>query len=277
MEQGVRLVRYDSDLNLEAYQFNGIIQIFPGHFHPYYTLGFIVAGHQRTVCRDVERLVTGGDLLLFAPGEVHACQPVDGQSLDYRGFNVPEETIERFAAEITGTPFLPRFREPVVYQSELCPMLSAIHQMVMGKESSFRKEESFLLFLAQLLETQALEDSALQTGRTADTVAELCAWMDDHYGERVTLETLSALAGRSKYQLIRAFTRTRGITPYSYLTAARINAAKRLLEQGAAPLDAALSSGFSDQSHFTNQFKRLIGLTPGQYAAIFREGGGRHE
>ena len=55
--------------------------------------------------------------------------------------------------------------------------------------------------------------------------------------------------------------------------AARVGEAKRLLEAGTAPAEAALEAGFSDQSHLTNQFKRLIGLTPGQYAAIFRERG----
>lgn len=40
------------------------------------------------------------------------------------------------------------------------------------------------------------------------------------------------MAGRSKYSLIRAFTRERGITPYSYLMAARVGEAKRLLEAG---------------------------------------------
>lgn len=274
MEQGTRLVRRDNDLDLEAYQFNGVIQIFPGHFHPYYTLGFIEDGLQHTVCRDTERLVERGDLLLFAPGEVHACRPVDGRPLDYRGLNVPEGAMERCVEEITGAPSLPRFREPVVKGSELTVPLRGIHRMVMEGESPFRKEEAFLLFVAQLLETQ-VRPAPAEESAPSETVADLCAWMDAHCGEKVALEDLSARSGWSKYRLIRAFTREKGITPYSYLTAARVSAAKALLEKGASPLDAALETGFADQSHFTNQFKRLIGLTPGQYAVLFREGGER--
>ena len=204
MEQGVRTVRYDPDLGLEAYHFSGDIQIFPGHFHEYYTLGFLERGLQHTICRGIDCLSEAGDLLLFAPGDVHSCRPVDGRSLDYGGLNVPEETMARLTAD-------------------------------------------------------------------------LCAWLDDHCTGHVSLEELSRMAGRSKYSLIRAFTRERGITPYSYLMAARVGEAKRLLEAGTAPAEAALEAGFSDQSHLTNQFKRLIGLTPGQYAAIFRERGGGRE
>jgi len=47
-------------------------------------------------------------------------------------------------------------------------------------------------------------------------------------------------------------------------------AAKKYLEQGADPLDAAMKTGFTDQSHFTKFFKKLIGLTPRQYADIFK-------
>ena len=61
----------------------------------------------------------------------------------------------------------------------------------------------------------------------------------------------------------------KGVTPYRYLENIRIGEAKKLLEQGASPLDAALATGFCDQSHFTNYFSRFIGLAPGVYRDIF--------
>lgn len=54
----------------------------------------------------------------------------------------------------------------------------------------------------------------------------------------------------------------------------RIGRAKKLLEQGASPMEAALQTGFSDQSHFTNYFTRFIGLTPGAYRDIFLKNDG---
>jgi transcriptional regulator GlxA family with amidase domain len=50
-----------------------------------------------------------------------------------------------------------------------------------------------------------------------------------------------------------------------------VNQAKKLLEQGTEPIDAAMQTGFTDQSHFTKFFKEFIGLTPGQYREIFKE------
>ena len=45
--------------------------------------------------------------------------------------------------------------------------------------------------------------------------------------------------------------------------------AKKLLEQGSSLVEAAMRTGFSDQSHFTNYFSRFIGLSPGAYRDIF--------
>ena len=67
------------------------------------------------------------------------------------------------------------------------------------------------------------------------------------------------------------FTKSKGVTPYSYLENIRIGKAKKLLEQGVPPIEAAMQTGFSDQSHFTNYFNRFIGLAPGLYRDIFLE------
>ena len=98
--------------------------------------------------------------------------------------------------------------------------------------------------------------------------------MEQHYAERIDLEQLCRCAGLSKSTLLRAFTRSKGITPYRYLENIRISKAKTLLEQGIPPLTAALQTGFSDQSHFSNYFIRFIGLTPGVYQASFKDTGG---
>ncbi|MFQ7854230.1 MAG: helix-turn-helix domain-containing protein [Flavonifractor plautii] len=60
----------------------------------------------------------------------------------------------------------------------------------------------------------------------------MCDYLEAHCDRRITLEQLSALAGLSKYHLLRCFTRQKGITPYRYLETVRVNRARALLEQG---------------------------------------------
>lgn len=102
-----------------------------------------------------------------------------------------------------------------------------------------------------------------------EEIESACAFMQEHHTERIYLEQICHCAGPSKSALLRAFTKAKGVTPYSYLENIRIGEARKLLQQGVSPLDAALQTGFSDQSHFTNYFSRFIGLAPGVYRSIF--------
>ncbi len=95
--------------------------------------------------------------------------------------------------------------------------------------------------------------------------------MKQHYAERICLDQICRCAGLSKSTLLRAFAKSKSVTPYSYLENIRIGKAKELLEQGVPPVEAALQTGFSDQSHFTNYFNRFIGLSTGIYRKIFSD------
>ena len=99
--------------------------------------------------------------------------------------------------------------------------------------------------------------------------------MEVHFKERIYLDQICRCAGLSKSTLLRAFTKSKGVTPYRYLETIRINEAKKLLAEGMTPVEAAIETGFSDQSHFSNYFNQFIGLTPGIYREIFfeKEGG----
>ena len=53
------------------------------------------------------------------------------------------------------------------------------------------------------------------------------------------------------------------------MVARRVERAKALLRDTADPIaDVALSVGFSSQSHLSNWFRRLVGVTPGTYRRI---------
>ena len=75
MKREVRTVVFDTDLQLEAYQFQGIMQKFPNHFHDYYVIGFIEQGKRHLVCNNQEYVLNTGDMIIFNP---HDPTPVKG-------------------------------------------------------------------------------------------------------------------------------------------------------------------------------------------------------
>ena len=83
---------------------------------------------------------------------------------------------------------------------------------------------------------------------------------------KVSLDDLAKVTNTSSYHFCRLFKKSTGITPYQYLIRCRIDRAKILLRQGKLSIaDIALEVGFSNQSHFTKHFKRLVGTTPKKF------------
>lgn len=272
MANEVRTVCFDTDLKIEAYRFEGIMQKFPNHFHDYYVIGFIEKGQRYLQCKNRGYTISPGDITIFNPRDTHTCEQSDGKTLDYRCINIPPDIMRQTTFEITGREYLPCFSHAVLYHHELAAALRELHLMILEKETDFKKEELFLFLIEQLIQECSDAASNLSAQEPAAKIKSACDYIESNYTKAITLDELSTIAGLSKYHFLRSFTREKGISPYNYLETIRIGNAKKFLEQGVPPIEAALRTGFSDQSHFSNFFKKLIGLTPGQYMRIFING-----
>ncbi len=276
MKKEIRTICYDEELKIEAYRFEGIMQPFPNHFHEYYVIGFVEDGERTLSCRNREYSIGRGDILIFHPGDNHACEQKEGGTFDYRGFNISKKVMSKLVKEITGKEELPGFSENVIHDEELACYLKPLHQLVMGDFKEFKKEELLFFMLSLLIERYGKPfETCIPECR--EEIDRACEFLSEHYAENISLEQICNYVGLSKSTLLRAFTKSKGITPYRYLENFRISKAKSLLEQGATPLEAAMQTGYSDQSHFTNYFSRFIGLAPGVYREIFREMKGQEE
>lgn len=264
----LRTVVYDAKLHLEAYRFIGIVQPFPNHFHEHYVLGLVEQGQRTLCCKNREYALQPGDILLFNPGDSHGCTQSDGGTFAYRAFNVPQNTMLALAEEITGAHMLPSFAQNVLRDAALADCLRSLHELVLQGRSDFQKEELLFYLFSALLECCG-QSSVHSVSTFPQEVEAVCTFIQQHYAEHLTLEHLCRCAGLSKSTLLRTFVQAKGVTPYRYLEAIRIQKAQQLLGHGFSPAEAALRTGFADQSHFTKTFSRFIGLTPGLYREIF--------
>lgn len=150
MKKETRTVVYDEELRLEAYRFEGTRQPFPNHFHEYYVIGFVEEGTRELSSRNREYTIKKGSIILFNPGDNHACVQSDDGTFNYRGFNISKETMLELVEEVTGKRELPGFSKNVIYDEEAACYLRLLHEMVMKGTGDFGKEET-LLFLISLL------------------------------------------------------------------------------------------------------------------------------
>lgn len=261
MKKEKRTVQFDNDLEIEAYHFEGIMQKFPNHFHEHYVLGFVESGCRFLTCKNKEYTIDVGDLVVFNPLDNHACEQVDGKTLDRRCLNIEKDVMRRMTEEITGANYLPIFTSTVVSRSDAISALRDVHDMIMKEAKGFQKEETFYFLIEQLIADYTKATDATLAPISGE-IQTACDCMENNFAETVTLADLSRISGLNKYTLLRNFTMQRGITPYQYLSTVRVNQAKKLPEAGISPIEAALQCGFTDQSHFTRFFRTFIGITP---------------
>jgi AraC family transcriptional regulator len=111
-------------------------------------------------------------------------------------------------------------------------------------------------------------DGVLPRGRLGAVVE----YIEGHLEASPSLAEMAAVARLSTYHFARQFKAATGLAPHQYVIARRIERAKQLLQADRdLPLaQVATRAGFSNQSHFAQHFKRLVGITPGQFRAPAR-------
>ncbi len=103
-------------------------------------------------------------------------------------------------------------------------------------------------------------------GLAPGALRRVCEHIEQHLSEKVGHAELAAIAGLSGSHFSRAFKESVGVPPHRYLSWRRVDAAAKLIRDTARPLaEISCAVGFSDQSHFSRTFTRLIGETPGAF------------
>ncbi|HEX6866151.1 MAG TPA: methylated-DNA--[protein]-cysteine S-methyltransferase [Caulobacteraceae bacterium] len=102
-----------------------------------------------------------------------------------------------------------------------------------------------------------------ERARDYDRMALALRWLADHWRERPSLEAAAEAVGLSPFHFQRIFTRWAGVSPKTFVAAIAHAEARRMLEDGASVLDAALDAGLSGPSRLHDLFIAHEAVTPG--------------
>ncbi|WP_168122466.1 AraC family transcriptional regulator [Paenibacillus sp. HB172176] len=99
--------------------------------------------------------------------------------------------------------------------------------------------------------------------RKRHTIQQLQSYIQTHYGDKITLEELARLVGRTPNYICHLYKEMTGQTPIEYVNQVRVSVARELLmstELGTA--DIAEKVGFSDPYYFGKVYKKITGFPP---------------
>jgi AraC-like DNA-binding protein len=266
----------DPDLqNVELLRATYITHAFSRHSHDGYAIGVIESGVEAFAYRGAMHYAPAGSIAVVHPGEVHTGHAGVPEGWSYRMLYPPVAFVQAAIAEDVADfcstqelSWVPYFDNPVIHDPELACALSHLHQTLEQGLTTLARESKMLWAFNQLIRRHAdWRPLALPDTLESAAIALAREYLDTHYAHNVSLDQLATVAQLKPLRLLRSFQKVTGLPPHRYLIQTRVMQAKTLLAQGRAIADVAVETGFTDQSHLNRHFKRLVGVTPGQYLA----------
>ena len=241
---------------------------YPRHSHDYYVISLIERGRQSFTHKGEKYTTPAGGVILINPGVVHTGEPVDSHGFELRSLYPTISHMELAAYELTGHQrSLPFFANVRVDDAQVSKSILSLHKSLLKDSTSLEGESRFLWTLTKLIKRYADAPLAEQKlGNENKAIQKARHYIEDHFAEGISLDAISRHVALSPYYFLRAFRAEVGMPTHAYLESVRIRHAQGLIGAGKPLAEIAAAVGFSSQSHLTRSFKKIIGVTPGQYA-----------
>jgi AraC-like DNA-binding protein len=230
------------------------------HFHETYSIVHVTGGSITMVARGAPHRVCKGDVLLGNPYEIVSAYGADEFEYDVC---YPSQGFMRTLVRSLGMDWdEPRFAR-LFLEGELAAEVGQIvsdRRCAFGGGELWAFEQRLAVALArnpQILEPASAERSAI------DCVGRAFALLDSMLDEPLSVNDLCRKVEASRSYFVRSFSSQMGLPPSRYIRQLRLARGLERVLAGAALAEAAIASGFADQAHFTREFKRVYGTTPG--------------
>ncbi|MBR6880272.1 MAG: helix-turn-helix transcriptional regulator [Clostridiales bacterium] len=264
------------------------------HSHDYIELVYVMSSALDVTVNKIGYRVSGGDMLVLIPGDVHEFHRQKGcrymsirfsrdflfgsiLSSDDLRYSTPL-SLSRYPGarilrsdEIDDTDVPRKFHNILTefnaksnfYRLSIRADLSAIALFVFKRWDRLEKNIS---------DKNHVSDPYDVNGRSAEgRLSAVIDKIDSCYHEDLTAQNMSELAGMSYSYFSRFFKATMGYTFSEYLNSVRIKASEKLLVETDEPVSSiALKVGFTSTSYYISNFKKQLHLTPKKYRTTFR-------
>lgn len=268
----VKFLRIDELDGIELIRASNVKHSLSRHFHSSLCIGVIERGARQCFLRGTMLTPSVGQVFLINPGDVHTCNSIGDSGYSYRLLCVNNTAIRKLFhrfEDIRSGYF--RFRSIIIDNKRLFRMILNLCDVLENSSSILEKESLYLDIMTYLISSCCGISTGMEPLLRKEPEAVKCIreYLEDNYADNLAANTLSRLVGLSPFYLNRVFSETVGVPPHAFQILIRIKHAQKLLSAGICPLEAAMETGFIDQSHFSKTFMRIVGMTPGQYRYYF--------
>ncbi|MEP6729425.1 MAG: AraC family transcriptional regulator [bacterium] len=234
-----------------------------------YSIRLIERGHGRFTLRRGSTLsdtTRPRRLLIVEPGELLSSRPLSDEGWTFRRLNVPL-TLWR-TIDTDASTMVPHFHEPRIVNPGLVDAFRLAH-VSLSRGATALTQTTLLAALLGALHTRPAPNVRAPMRREHAAVKRMAQYLRDHLTDTITLADVAHHVGLSPFYALATFRAATGLPIHQYHIQMRVVHARGMLARGETQTRAAMESGFADQSHLGRHFKRIVGVTPGAYAAAW--------
>lgn len=238
-------------------------------FHERYAFGVCCKAAAGVRYRGQDDQVYDGSVTVREPGETHYNTFI-AKPAEFKMLFVESNIIAEAARELGQRG---GFHFPPIAIKNDPDLFRALYRScasIEAKRGSLEQQSLLAAALVELARHTERKPRGPEVKNSKLAVARAMANLRQRYNLPVTLDALALVSGLSRFRLVHAFTKEAGLSPHAYQVHVRVERARALLQRGIAPAVVAATMGFADQSHFTRHFKRIMHITPTQYARMVR-------
>lgn len=252
------------------------------HWHKESEIIRIRSGSMRIFLDDREISLEAGDLLSIGAGVIHGGEP---ESCVYECIVFDPQAMMP-GIESCRNSLRPLLRNNIFLKSsaieEEPEFLAAVGRLYALAAEGFEDRQiqmlaavcSFLGLHLKNIATAQLHTVSERTWQKAEQLKPALEYIEQHYGQHISLDTLARLTGFSPKYFCRYFRAIVHRSPIDYLNYYRIECAAHFLVNADMNVaEVAVHCGFADSSAFIKQFKKYKGTTPKQYKLKLMEAG----
>jgi AraC family L-rhamnose operon transcriptional activator RhaR len=262
---------------------------FPYHEHEFSELVVITGGESMHITEDGEHALSAGDVFVFNGRHAHGFR----DSRHLRLYNVMYDP-ERLLAPRSGLRILPGFHALFVLE----PRYRKQHKFRSRLHLSMDDLAKTAQFLASLLDEYQNESPGFEVAirglflqlvvflsrrygearedasRSILRMGSVMSYMEAHSHEPLALAHLARMARMSVNNFLRVFREATAHSPIDYLIRLRVMRSCELLRTTDEKITSlALRTGFSDSNYFAKVFRKVMGMSPGEYRRRGDHGG----
>jgi len=242
---------------------------FKPHYHLDYHIGLVLDGVQRQQFQGQSVLLGPGRISVMPPGEIHDGRGHEQSEYRMRTFRIAPALLTEYFNELTGCETDAFFAGAMVEDPRIARNLVKLYDGIQNPDglSALPVEEAWLkLFEPLFAQLKVVTPQPIVGGLSARHIQRVKDYCYENLASKISLEQLAALCDLSRYQFLRRFEKSMGLTPHNWLTQLRLERACLLLrEPGQNLAQIAVDVGFYDQSHFIRAFRQWYGVVPSRY------------